>query len=121
MVWCRDCVRHLADQMRVRGHCVLRRRWNPVQGGSWQNGPPKLLASSMGAASLTVASVPRNWGGQQLLDEVLMVTETELHPNVVKVGRGPRRPSQFAGTVGVSQQVALLGEHQLHGYQRLCL
>jgi hypothetical protein len=59
-----------------------------VQGGSWQDGPPKLLASSMGAASLTVASVPRNWGGQQLLDDVLMVTETELHPNVVKVGRG---------------------------------
>lgn len=56
-----------------------------MQGGSWQNGPPKLLASSMGAASVTVASVPRNWGGQQLLDDVLMVTETELHPNVLKV------------------------------------
>lgn len=39
----------------------------------------------MGAASITVASVPRNWGGQQLLDDVLMVTETELHPNVLKV------------------------------------
>lgn len=66
--------------------CLLpARRWNPVQGGSWQNGPPKLLASSMGAASVTVASVPRNWGGQQLLDDVLMVTETELHPNVLKV------------------------------------
>jgi hypothetical protein len=39
----------------------------------------------MGAASVTVASVPRNWGGQQLLDDVLMVTETELHPNVLKV------------------------------------
>jgi len=40
----------------------------------------------MGAASVTTASVPRNWGGQELLDDVLMVTETELHPNVVKVG-----------------------------------
>lgn len=63
------------------------RRWNPVQGGSWQNGPPKVLASSMGAASATVAAVPRNWGGQQLLDDVLMITEAELHPNVVKVGQ----------------------------------
>jgi hypothetical protein len=40
----------------------------------------------MGAASATVAAVPRNWGGQQLLDDVLMITEAELHPNVVKVG-----------------------------------
>jgi hypothetical protein len=41
----------------------------------------------MGAASATVAAVPRNWGGQQLLDDVLMITEAELHPNVVKVGQ----------------------------------
>jgi hypothetical protein len=63
------------------------RRWNPVQGGSWQNGPPKLVSNSMGGHSVTTTSVPRNWGGQELLDDVLMTTETEIHPNVVKVGR----------------------------------
>lgn len=65
------------------------RRWNPVQGGSWQNGPPQLVASSVGAASITTASVPRNWGGQELLDDVLMVTQTQLTPNVVKVRAVP--------------------------------
>lgn len=57
-----------------------------MQGGSWQNGPSKLLESSRGAGSVSVAAVPRNWGGQQLLDDVMMLTDTELHRNVAKVG-----------------------------------
>lgn len=64
---------------------VCRRRWNPVQGGSWQNSLPRLLASSVGSATVTTAAVPRNWGGQQLLDDVLMVTQAQLLANVVKV------------------------------------
>lgn len=60
-------------------------RWNPVQGGSWQNGPPRLVANNLGGDSVAVTSVPRNWGGQQLMDDVLMVTETKLLPDVIKV------------------------------------
>jgi hypothetical protein len=71
----------------------------------------------MGAASVTTASVPRNWGGQQLLDDVLMVTETELHPNVAKV----RHTSQCLAsttcveirqTMSISQQAWMQSHHK---------
>eukprot|EP00879_Flechtneria_rotunda_P021643 GHRR01022812.1.p1 GENE.GHRR01022812.1~~GHRR01022812.1.p1 ORF type:complete len:360 (+),score=95.99 GHRR01022812.1:1339-2418(+) len=60
-------------------------RWNPVQGGSWQNSPPKLLASTVDANKVSISAMPRNWGSQQLLDDVIMSTQTELLENVVKV------------------------------------
>ncbi|KAF6259300.1 hypothetical protein COO60DRAFT_1024205 [Scenedesmus sp. NREL 46B-D3] len=60
-------------------------RWNPVQGGSWHNAAPKLLASSTFGDMISTSALPRNWGGQNLLDDVVMTTQTLLLPNMVKV------------------------------------
>lgn len=59
-------------------------RWNPVMGGSWQNHPPRVLfcgpvetgggGKGGGSVQLVAASHPRNWAGQQLLDDCLMTT-----------------------------------------------
>jgi hypothetical protein len=57
-----------------------------VQGGSWHNAAPKLLASSVFGDMISTSALPRNWGGQNLLDDVVMTTQTRLLPNMVKVG-----------------------------------
>jgi hypothetical protein len=51
-------------------------RWNPVQGGSWQNVPSRVLfaGGAHGGKQLSVATHPRNWAGGQLLDDCLMTT-----------------------------------------------
>jgi hypothetical protein len=58
-----------------------------VQGGSWHNAAPKLLASSAFGDMISTSALPRNWGGQNLLDDVVMTTQTRMLPNMVKVGR----------------------------------
>jgi hypothetical protein len=50
-------------------------RWNPVQGGSWQNKPARVLVCGHAQGrQLTAASQPRNWAGQELLSDCLMTT-----------------------------------------------
>jgi hypothetical protein len=56
-----------------------------VQGGSWHNAAPKLLASSAFGDMISTSALPRNWGGQNLLDDVVMTTQTRMLPNMVKV------------------------------------
>jgi hypothetical protein len=56
-------------------------KWNPVQAGSWQNRPSGLVQfQSLGepAARVFARTVPRNWGGQQLLQDVLLDTDAQL-------------------------------------------
>ncbi|WIA08855.1 hypothetical protein OEZ85_008276 [Tetradesmus obliquus] len=71
-------------------------RWNPVQGGSWHNAAPKLLASSQFGDMLSTSALPRNWGGQGLLDDVVMTTQSRLLPNMVKV----RQTMRYTGNAG---------------------
>jgi hypothetical protein len=59
-------------------------RWNPVMGGSWQNKPSKVLfcgpvamgenGATQKRQQLVAALHPRNWAGQQLLEDCLMTT-----------------------------------------------
>jgi hypothetical protein len=67
-----------------------------VQGGSWHNVPPKLLASSVFGDMISTSALPRNWGGQNLLDDVVMTTQTRLLPNMVKV----RQTMRYTGNAG---------------------
>jgi hypothetical protein len=56
-------------------------KWNPVQAGSWQNRPAGLVqfqALGAPAARVFARTVPRNWGGQQLLPDVLLDTDAQL-------------------------------------------
>lgn len=74
-------------------------RWNPVQGGSWQGAAARVLecaavcsrggadggGSNAAAAAapdrIRVASIPRNWAGQQLCADVVMRSEITLQPD----------------------------------------
>jgi hypothetical protein len=49
-------------------------RWNPVQCGSWQNLPAALLDARVRPGSVRVAAHPRNWGGEQLLEDVVLTS-----------------------------------------------
>jgi hypothetical protein len=56
-----------------------------LQGGSWQNLSPKLLSVDAQDSLITTTSIPRNWGGQQLVDEVVMTSAVSMDNDVVKV------------------------------------
>jgi hypothetical protein len=50
-----------------------------VQGGSWQNRPSRVLRCEAVAPNRIVTAVnPRNWGGQQLLEDVVMKADITL-------------------------------------------
>jgi hypothetical protein len=55
------------------------------QGGSWQNQLPQVLKSQLRKGSVSVRSHPRNWGGQQLLEDVVMTSKVTMLDKVVKV------------------------------------
>eukprot|EP00882_Tetradesmus_deserticola_P007056 GHRQ01007428.1.p1 GENE.GHRQ01007428.1~~GHRQ01007428.1.p1 ORF type:complete len:291 (+),score=78.98 GHRQ01007428.1:821-1693(+) len=52
--------------------------WNPVQCGSWQNRPARVLECSRKGNCITTQVNPRNWAGQQLCDDVWMRAEISL-------------------------------------------
>lgn len=61
-------------------------RWNPVQGGSWDNQGSQLLSleksiDEKNRPSLVVRCHPRNWGGCQLCTDVTMTTTIVLENN----------------------------------------
>lgn len=56
-------------------------RWNPVQGGSWDNKPSKLLSVekvSGKVPEIITRCNPRNWGGCGLCEDVIMTTHIKL-------------------------------------------
>lgn len=54
-------------------------RWNPVQVGSWQNKPSKVVCcSTEGSDRLKAEVIPRNWAGQQLCEDVVMRSDIRL-------------------------------------------
>lgn len=49
--------------------------WNPVQAGSWTGIPSKVLECTQHGSNQVVTKVnPRNWGGQELMTDVLMTS-----------------------------------------------
>jgi hypothetical protein len=54
-------------------------KWNPVQGGSWDNAPSKLVSiQKLSDIEIITKCHPRNWGGCQLCEDVLMTTHIKL-------------------------------------------
>jgi hypothetical protein len=69
------------------GTCWYNRPWryNPVQGGSWQNLAPKVLEGRLAPAPngmpgsvIRTRVQPRNWGGQELLQDVVMESTIDV-------------------------------------------
>ncbi|KAF6253016.1 hypothetical protein COO60DRAFT_1549570 [Scenedesmus sp. NREL 46B-D3] len=52
--------------------------WNPVQCGSWQNRPARVLECSKKGNCIVTQVNPRNWAGQQLCDDVWMRADISL-------------------------------------------
>lgn len=54
--------------------------WNPVQCGSWQNHPARVLQCSLGGPNHIITQVnPRNWAGQQLCEDVTMRADIKFN------------------------------------------
>lgn len=60
-------------------------RWNPVQGGSWENDKPVLLEFKNTGKSIYAKTHPRNWAGKQLLTNVIMEEWIKLDEDVAKI------------------------------------
>lgn len=61
-------------------------RWNPVQGGSWDDQPSKLISiQKLSDTEIVTKCNPRNWGGCQLCDDVIMTTHVKLVGDSAKV------------------------------------
>ena len=60
-------------------------RWNPVQGGSWQNDKPALLEFKNTGNSIYAKVHPRNWAGKQLLKDVVMEEWIRLEGNLAHI------------------------------------
>jgi len=59
--------------------------WNPVQGGSYLNDKPALLAFSNSNNTIYAKSHPRNWAGRQLLTNVVMEEWIDLTGNLARI------------------------------------
>jgi hypothetical protein len=69
------------------GSCWAARpwRWNPVQCGSWENLPARLVEASVGEGRVRTSAVPRNWGNQELIEDVLLTSDYSLRPDALAV------------------------------------
>lgn len=57
-------------------------KWNPVQGGSWDNSPSQLISiEKVSNNEIQTSCHPRNWGGCQLCTDVIMTTHIKLKDN----------------------------------------
>jgi hypothetical protein len=57
--------------------------WNPVQGGSWDGQPSKVVQmNKISESELNIQTIPRNWGGCGMCNNVLMTT------NIILGGEG---------------------------------
>lgn len=57
-------------------------KWNPVQGGSWDDQTSRLLSLNRVSDTEIIAKChPRNWGGCQLCEDVVMTTHVILEAN----------------------------------------
>lgn len=53
--------------------------WNPVQGGSWNDQCSEIISlNKVSETEINVKTIPRNWGGCQLCDDVIMETNIKL-------------------------------------------
>ena len=60
--------------------------WNPVQAGSWSGVPSKVLECSQQGSNKVITKVnPRNWGGQELMSDVLMTSVFTLYDNYLHI------------------------------------
>lgn len=74
------------------------------QGGSWQCHPSQVQDTRVTSDSITASIIPRNWGGQQLLPDVLFEQHITLNGKVARV--------HFAAHFNVAEQHPLR-EHEI--------
>ena len=60
-------------------------RWNPVQGGEWKGMPSLLLETKVSATEIYAKLHPRNWGGGELLTNVVMEEKISLDGGMARV------------------------------------
>eukprot|EP00884_Botryococcus_braunii_P021617 jgi/Botrbrau1/8139/Bobra.0308s0029.1 len=61
-------------------------KWNPVQGGDWQGATGILLdLKRKSDFEISTVSIPRNWGGGQLLIEVVMESHITLKKDHIMI------------------------------------
>jgi hypothetical protein len=60
-------------------------RWNPVQGGNWENAPAELTSFSADEKVIESVSVPVHWATGELLREVVLRQKIELFDHVVRI------------------------------------
>lgn len=59
--------------------------WNPVQSGSWTDKPSKTLSITLTKTAMSTKVNPRNWGGEQIMDDVLMESNIQMYDNYVHI------------------------------------
>lgn len=63
-------------------------RWNCVQGGSWQDRPGRVLeCAAVSPSQLRTRVNPRNWGGQELIEDVVMSANITLQMDHIHLVR----------------------------------
>jgi len=60
-------------------------RWNPVQGGSWENDKSEMLEFENTGSRIYAKIHPRNWAGKQLLKDVVMEEWIELDDDIARI------------------------------------
>ena len=56
--------------------------WNPVQGGSWNDAPSEIIEfKKISDREAYVKTIPRNWGGCELCNDVIMESSVKLLNN----------------------------------------
>lgn len=59
--------------------------WNPVQAGSWTDKPSETLSLSLTKTGIQTKVNPRNWGGEELLKDVLMESQINMYDDYVHI------------------------------------
>jgi hypothetical protein len=82
--------------------------WNPVQAGSWSGKSSKLIYSNITGNIMRSSCIPRNWGGEQLLNNVQMDTSIELLNDCVHT----RFSMRYTGSVHYNKKEVNPLKHQ---------
>lgn len=88
-------------------------RWNPVQGGSWQNAPARVLQCGVEDGRIVSEVHPRNWAGQQLLEDVVMRSDINVAGDHIHVRFGFRHDGSTAHPVRIQELPAIFVSRRL--------
>lgn len=88
-------------------------RWNPVQCGSWQNAPARVLKCALEGGRITTEVQPRNWAGQQLLEDVVMRSDINIASDHIHIRFGFQYSGSTAHPVRIQELPAVFVSRRL--------